>query len=483
MSILDEIRENNRYKFFINGVWRFSKEFFEVFSPVDEKVIGYVPKANKGDVEEALSGSYLARKKISSMKAYERAEILHKAGEILEESFDDIVEILVLEAGKPIKDAKGEVKAGIERFFIASEEIKYIRGEFIDGSVLKETSNRIGFTYLSPIGTVLAITPFNYPFFTPISKVAPAIAVGNSVILKPASDTPISGLIVAKALENAGLPKGVLNVVTGRGREVGEILVKSDKVNMISLTGNTKTGERIAGIAGLKKLQLELGGKAPAIVLEDADIELTAKEIVKGALSYSGQRCNAISRVIALSAIADELVEKISNEMKKYKFLDLRDEKAILSPLINRKAVEKVKMLVEDAINKGAKLVRGFKINGLYFEPTLLDYVTNEMLIAKEEIFGPVIPVIRVKNFDEAIEIANDVKYGLDACIFTNNIKKALKSAKLVKCGAFYVNMAPKHGQGLFPFGGVDKSGLGREGIIYSMLEMGVLKSVSMRVE
>ncbi len=316
MSILDEIREGNKYKFFINGVWRFSEEFFEVFSPIDEKVIGYVPKANKNDIEEALSSAYLARKKISSMKAYERAVILHNAGEILEENFDDIVEILILEAGKPIKDAKGEVKAGIERLFLASEEIKYIRGEFIDGSVLKETSNRIGFTYISPIGTVLAITPFNYPFFTPISKIAPAIAIGNSVILKPASDTPISGLIIAKALENAGLPKGAINVVTGRGKEVGEILVRSDKVSMISLTGNTKTGEKVASVAGLKKLQLELGGKAPAIVLEDADIELAAKEIVKGALGYSGQRCNAISRVIVLSEIADELVENILTEQK-----------------------------------------------------------------------------------------------------------------------------------------------------------------------
>ena len=483
MSIVDEIREDNRYKIFINGAWRFSKEFFEVISPIDESIVGYVPKASKEDVYEALSSAHVAKKKISKMKAYERAEILHKAGEVLEENADDIVEVLVLEAGKPIKDAKSEVKAGIERFFLASEEIRYIRGEFIDGSVLKETSNRIGFTYLAPVGTVLAITPFNYPFFTPISKIAPAIAVGNSVILKPASDTPISGLIVAKALEKAGLPKGALNVVTGRGKEIGELLVKSEKVDMISLTGNTKTGERVASIAGLKKLQLELGGKAPAIVLEDADIELASKEIVKGALSYSGQRCNAVSRVIVVEEVADELVKSILEEMEKYKFMDLRDERAVLSPLINKKAVEKVKMLVEDAINKGAKLVKGFKIKGLYFEPTLLDHVKRDMLIAREETFGPVIPIIRVSGFEEAIELANDVEYGLDACIFTENIKKALKAAMLVRCGAFYINTSPKHGHGLFPFGGVGKSGLGREGIKYSILEMGVLKSVSIRID
>ncbi len=478
MSIFDEIRflsdKDLVYKMFIGGSWVESsdKKTFDVLSPIDGSLVGKVQKATKKDAENAVEEAFKAKEKISNMAAIDRSEILRKASKILEKNKDEVIKTIVLEAGKPVKLAEGEVNASILRLEYASEEIKMMRGEFLKGDVVPKHKKRLGIIMRKPLGVILAITPFNYPLYTAVAKIAPAIAAGNSIVLKPASDDPICLLLFGKILEEAGIPKGVINIITGGGSEIGDYLISHEKVDMVSFTGSSAVGKHIASIAGMKKLQLELGGKCPAIVLEDCDIDLAVKECVKGSLEFSGQRCDAVSRILVVDSIADEFIKKVLDEVKKWKLGDPREPSTSLGPLINERAVEKVESLVKDALDKGAKLLRGGKRKDLYYEPTVLDNVTTEMRIAWEETFGPVITIIRVNSYEDAIKIANQSEYGLDSCIFTKNIDLAMDAAQKLESGAVHINAHPTHGLGEFPFGGVKSSGLGREGIKYSIENM-----------
>ena len=470
------------WNLFIAGKWLRPHSYMEVYSPVLDSTYAWVPRASESEAEYALKSAFKARKEIAKMPAHKRAELLEEAGERLKAYEKEVIEHLAYEAGKPVKQGRGEFKATVLRLKYAAQECEEIYGEAITGDYSPFKEDKLGLVIRQPLGTILAITPFNYPLFTAVAKVAPAIAAGNSVILKPATDTPIASFYIAKAFEEAGLPEGVLNVVSGKGSEIGDLLVKSNLVNGISFTGSTAVGKHIASIAGMKKLHLELGGKAPAIVLEDADLDLAAKEIVTGALKFSGQRCDAISRVLAVSSIADELVEKIVIQARKWKLGDPLSEKTDVGPLINPRAVEKVDGLVKDAVEKGAKLLMGGKKRKNYYWPTVLDHVPLDARIAWEETFGPVIPVIRVGNEKEALKIANKSNYGLDAAIFTRDIDRAMRLALELEDGEVTINAHPAHGLGIFPFGGVKDSGMGREGIKYSILEMTEVKSIIIKL-
>ena len=279
-------------------------------------------------------------------------------------------------------------------------------------------------------------------------------------------------------LQEAGVPDGVVNVVTGPGKDVGDRLVDNERVNMITLTGSTEVGKHVARLVGMKKKHLELGGKGAAIVVADADIGLAAKKILEGSWKYSGQRCDAISRVFVEEAVADRLVETLVKEAREWKMGDPRDQSCNMGPLINPKAAERVQNLVDDAVSKGAKLIVGGRHRQSYFEPTILDEVSKDASIATEETFGPVVTLIRVKSVDEAIERTNDSRYGLDSCVFTANLYTAWKVAKALEEGTVSINDAPAHGVGFFPFGGNKDSGIGREGVGYSIDEMTRIKTI-----
>ena len=466
------------WSMFVSGKWLRPVSFMDVYSPVTDSTYAYVPMASQSDAEYALKSAFKAKRSISKMPAHKRADLLLNVAERLSAYKTELLEHLAYEAGKPIKQGEGEFKASILRLKYAAQECEEIYGESITGDYSPFKEDKLGLIIRQPLGTILAITPFNYPIFTAISKIAPAIAAGNSVILKPASDTPIASMYIAKAFEEAGLPEGVLNVVTGKSSEIGDMLIRSNYVNGISFTGSTAVGHHIAETAGMKKLHLELGGKAPAIVLEDADLDLTAKEIVAGGLAFSGQRCDAISRVLVVDSVADELVKKIVNQAKKWKVGDPFSDKTSIGPLINPRAVSKVHELVTDAVDRGAELLMGGKKRKNHYWPTVLDKVPLTARIAWEETFGPVIPIIRVKDEKEAVKIANKSDYGLDAAVFTENIDKALNIAMDLEDGEVTINAHPAHGLGIFPFGGVKSSGMGREGIKYSILEMTEVKSI-----
>jgi glyceraldehyde-3-phosphate dehydrogenase [NAD(P)+] len=468
------------FKLFLDGQWKHSSsaKMFDIDSPIDGKVIARVQRGTSDDVEKAVHAAYNARKKIRDIAAIDRIDILNRARHILEERRNDFVASLVYEAGKPVNAAIGEVHAAANRIKMTMEEARRIFGEYVPGDWSEDTMAKFALVIHEPLGVIACITPFNYPLFSVVAKVIPATVSGNTAVLKPASDDPITAILLARVFQEAGLPEGVLNVVTGSGEEVGTPLVSHALVSMITLTGSTETGEKIAKVAGMKRMHLELGGKGNAVVAADADLALAAKKVLEGSLKFSGQRCDAISRVLVLDSVYDSFMAELKKEFDAWKLGDPRDMKNNLGPLINLGAVSRVQTLVDDAVAKGASVIKGGGHRECYFEPTILSGIPLEASIAWEETFGPVVSVIKVKSLDEAIDIANKSRFGLDSCVFTNNLYTAWRVAKALEEGSISVNDAPAHGVGYFPFGGNKQSGIGREGIGYSIDEMTRIKTI-----
>jgi acyl-CoA reductase-like NAD-dependent aldehyde dehydrogenase len=329
-----------------------------------------------------------------------------------------------------------------------------------------------------PVGVVLAISPFNYPLFISYTKVIPGLIAGNSVILKPPSAVPIPALMMARILDEAGIPKGAYSNIVAPG-DIASYLATSDQINMITFTGSTSVGLELSNISGIKKIHLELGGKASAIVTKGAkNLQKVAKSIVDGSFKFSGQRCDAINRVLAESSLAPQLVESIVNEAKKFRLNTPEESPLPIGPLIDQSSAERVKGLIDDAVARGAKLILGGKINKNYVEPTVLSDVPLTARIMWEETFGPVIPIHNYFTEDEAVEISNKSEYGLDSAVFTDDITEALRIARKIEAGEVTINAFPAHGIGFFPFGGVKQSGFGREGIGFSIDEFTNMKTI-----
>jgi len=465
------------FKMLLEASWVSTGNRIEVRSPIDEGLIGYVPNSTKSEADRAVDAAFGNRNAIRTIPAVKKIEIFQRARELLLQNIESFVTILGLEAGKPRSNAEGEVKATAERLKLTPEEYGKIRGEHIPGDWSDETVGTDADVLREPLGVVLAISPFNYPLYITATKVIPALLAGNSVVVKTSSKDPLSFLMFSRLLELAGIPAACLNVITGRG-PIGEYLAANEKISMLTFTGSTDVGRALAKVAGLKRLHMELGGKGCAIILKDANINLAATETVKGSLSYSGQRCDAISRVFVERDIADLFLKEILAEVATYEMGDPRDSSVKLGPLIDHGAVERVHDLVTDAVKKGATLLTGGKHQGNYYQPTVLDKVPMDAKIMWEETFGPVIPIGRVKDVDEAIQLANQSRFGLDSCVFTNDINLARKVAKRLEEGEVTINAAPRHGVGYYPFGGNKDSGIGREGIGYSIEEMTRLKTI-----
>ncbi len=472
------------FKSLIGGEWVSSSsgKVFPVKSPIDGEAIAYAQSCSEDDMLKAIKIAKTSQRGIRDIAAIERIEIFREAAEMMEARFDDFVNTLMVEAGKPREDAIGEVRATIDRMRLTMEETRKIFGEYIPGDWSDDTRGKVALVVREPIGVVGAVGPFNYPLYIPSAKLIPALLAGNSVIVKPSSSDPLSQLLLARVLEESGLPRGCLSVVTGPGA-LGSLLASSEEVRMLSFTGSTETGRMLFKSSTIKPLHLELGGKGLAIVLDDCDLKLAAERCVAGALKNAGQRCDAVSLIAVMENVAEEFISNVLNEVEKWIVGDPRMPEVKLGPLINAAQVERVRELVEDAVMKGAKLLKGGRYFGCYFEPTVLDHVPRTARIMWEETFGPVVTIARIKNEDEAIEISSQLRYGLDSCIFSNNFYRIWKIAKKLEFGAVTVNDLPRHGVGYFPFGGVKDSGIGREGIGYSIDEMTVLKTIVFNLE
>ena len=440
-----------QYKNYVNGEWKLSENEIKIYEPASGAELGSVPAMSTEEVDYVYASAKKAQPAWRSLSYIERAAYLHKVADILMRDKEKIGAVLSKEV------AKGEVLEG--------------------GSFEAASKKKIAVVRREPVGLVLAISPFNYPVNLAGSKIAPALIAGNVIAFKPPTQGSISGLLLAEAFAEAGLPAGVFNTITGRGSEIGDYIVEHQAVNFINFTGSTGIGERIGKMAGMRPIMLELGGKDSAIVLEDADLELTAKNIIAGAFGYSGQRCTAVKRVLVMESVADELVEKIREKVLALTIGNPEDD-ADITPLIDTKSADYVEGLINDANDKGAAALTEIKREGNLICPILFDKVTTDMRLAWEEPFGPVLPIIRVTSVEEAIEISNKSEYGLQASIFTNDFPRAFGIAEQLEVGTVHINNKTQRGTDNFPFLGAKKSGAGIQGVKYSIEAMTTVKSV-----
>ena len=467
-----------RYKNLVNGEWKSSEKEITIYSPINQEELGTVPAMSQAEVDEAMQAARAALPAWRALSAVERAAYLHKTAAILERDKEEIGTILAKEVAKGIKAAIGEVVRTADLIRYAAEEGLRITGQAMEGGGFEAASkNKLAVVRREPVGVVLAIAPFNYPVNLSGSKIAPALIAGNVVMFKPPTQGSISGLLLAKAFEEAGIPAGVFNTITGRGSEIGDYIIEHKEVNFINFTGSTPIGERIGRLAGMRPIMLELGGKDAALVLEDADLEHAAKQIVAGAFSYSGQRCTAIKRVIVLESVADKLATLLQEEVAKLTVGDPFDN-ADITPVIDNASADFIWGLIEDAQEKGAQALTPIKREGNLLWPVLFDQVTKDMKVAWEEPFGPVLPIIRVANVEEAIAFANESEFGLQSSVFTNDFKKAFEIAEKLEVGTVHINNKTQRGPDNFPFLGVKGSGAGVQGIKYSIEAMTNVKSI-----
>ncbi|VQY69538.1 NADP-dependent glyceraldehyde-3-phosphate dehydrogenase [Streptococcus pneumoniae] len=467
-----------RYQNLVNGKWKSSEQEITIYSPINQEELGTVPAMTQTEADEAMQAARAALPAWRALSAIERAAYLHKTAAILERDKEEIGTILAKEVAKGIKAAIGEVVRTADLIRYAAEEGLRITGQAMEGGGFEAASkNKLAVVRREPVGIVLAIAPFNYPVNLSASKIAPALIAGNVVMFKPPTQGSISGLLLAKAFEEAGIPAGVFNTITGRGSEIGDYIIEHKEVNFINFTGSTPIGERIGRLAGMRPIMLELGGKDAALVLEDADLEHAAKQIVAGAFSYSGQRCTAIKRVIVLESVADKLATLLQKEVSKLTVGDPFDN-ADITPVIDNASADFIWGLIEDAQEKEAQALTPIKREGNLLWPVLFDQVTKDMKVAWEEPFGPVLPIIRVASVEEAIAFANESEFGLQSSVFTNDFKKAFEIAEKLEVGTVHINNKTQRGPDNFPFLGVKGSGAGVQGIKYSIEAMTNVKSI-----
>lgn len=468
---------NEHHGLLINGDWRKTKKTFEVRSPFDNSLLAIVSEASEEDVKEAVTSAETAFKKIK-LTPSERYEILKKASEVITEKKEEFAKTLSLEAGKPIRDAMLEVLRCTSTLLNSSEEAKRIHGEEIPVSAAKGSENRISFTIREPIGIVCAISPFNFPMNLVCHKIGPAIAAGNSVVLKPASSTPLSAINLAKALIEAGLPKGLLNIVFGSGNTVGEWLLSDQRIGLYTFTGSPKVGKRIKEASGLRRVILELGSNSAAIVHSDADIKKAASACARAGFAYAGQICISLQRLLVQKEIMDKFLFEFIPLVVNLKVGNPLDEATDVGPLINEDAAIKAEEWINEAVKNGAKLLTGGKRKGSVVTPAVLTDVERTMRIVCFEAFAPVVSLIPYDTIEEAIDIVNDSEYGLQAGIFIKDINAAFKAIKGIKVGGIMINDTSLYRADMMPYGGVKNSGIGREGPRYAIEEMTDLKTV-----
>ncbi|MFD1640602.1 aldehyde dehydrogenase family protein [Halohasta litorea] len=478
---MSESSLSQREELYIDGTWRDGDDTIPVRDLAADGTVGEIAAADPDQATAALAAAERAESAMRETTPVERADWLESIADEIEARADELVDTIIREAGKPISSARGAPAAAAKRFRRAAAEARDLsvnHGEYREGS----TAGHEGWRAIvkpEPMGTVLCISPYNYPLQTTVLQIAPALAAGNSVVLKPSSKTPLTAAILTDAITTAvDLPDGAFNFVPGRGSEIGDTLAGDDRVDSIAMTGSSGAGQHIARESGMVNLVMELGGNAPAIVFPDAALEDAAGACTAGSVKFGGQRCSAVSRVLAHESVHDELVDRIERSMDSWVVGDLFDEETDFGPLIDADHAEYVDELVDEAIDAGADLVCGGERDGAFYEPTLLANVPHDARIIHEEQFGPVAAVTSFQEESEAIELANAGELALDASVFTTDHDRAMRVAEAVDAGSVRLNGAPSHGLGDVPFGGNGASGINREGIHSTIEQMLRTKSI-----
>jgi glyceraldehyde-3-phosphate dehydrogenase (NADP+) len=449
-----------------------------IYNPYDGTIIETIPESTLEDVERAIEKAEKGKKIMGEMSLFERSEILRRTAEIIEKNKEDFALTLVKEVGKTVKEARIEVRRAIEIFRLASEEAKRIHGETLPFEGVPNGEKRVGYFIRVPVGIIAAITPFNVPLVLASHKIAPAIAGGNSIVFKPSTITPLTDIKLAKVLIEAGLPEEAINVVIGPGSTIGNAIVKDPRIRMISFTGSKEVGIEILKNAGLKKVSLELGSNSALILSKNGDISSAVSATIRGGYAVAGQVCISVQRVLVQREIFDEYLEKLIEEVKKIKVGDPMKEDTDMGPVISEESAKRIEEWLKEAKEMGAQIVIGGKREKTLFEPTVVINVPTEAKLFSKEVFGPVVVVNSFNKLSEAIEIANNSEYGLQAGIFTNNIEEAFYAIKKLEVGGVMINDAPSYRADFMPYGGVKGSGIGREGVKYALEEMTEIKTV-----
>lgn len=467
---------------FVNGAWQVKERTYPLYAPYDGKLLAHISKADADDVREAIAGAHRAFEVMRELPAYRRSEILASVVLQLKQRREEAAQLLSLEAGKPIRTARAEIGRTITTYEFAAEEAKRIYGETIPMDAAPGGEGRIGFTWREPLGTVVAICPFNFPFNLVAHKVGPAIAAGNTVVLKPAEQTPLSALFIAELFREAGLPDGALQVVTGSGRELGDALVEDERVKKITFTGSSEVGKQIKAKAGLRKVTLELGSNSGLIVEPDAALDTIIPRCVEGAFAFAGQVCISLQRIYVHESIYQPFTDRFIEQTKQLRVGDPSDEQTDVSAMIHERETERIHSWVQEAVEAGAQIGYGGRRENSVYLPTVLLDVKREMAVSCKEVFAPVVSIVAYKHLEEAIESVNDSVYGLNVGIYTQNLTTAFRAAKEIQAGGVIVNDIPTFRVDHMPYGGVKESGYGREGIKYAVQEMTELKFVTMKL-
>jgi len=469
---------------YINGQWKEAKEYAPLYSPFSGELLAEIAQADDGDVDEAIKAAKAASKVMAKMPASQRALILEKAVAIMEARKEELAVILAQEAAKPVRTGRGEIARTIQTYKFAAEEAKRIHGETVPLDAAPGGEGRLAFTVRKPIGVVGAITPFNFPFNLVAHKVGPAIAAGNTVVLKPASQTPLSSLILADIFAEAGLPAGALNILPGKGAVVGEKLVGDSRIAAITFTGSPAVGIAMKNKAGLKRVTLELGSNSAVII--DHNVEITQALIdrcVMGAFSFSGQVCISLQRVYIHQSKYEEFLDKFKTATEKLVLGDPLKEETDMSSLISLKDHKRMGAWVQEAVDAGAHVVTGGKaVTDRLYAPTILTNVGAHVSCSCQEVFGPIVVVTPFETIDEAIEAVNDSRFGLQAGIYTSDIHAAMRAAEELEVGGVMINDIPTFRVDNMPYGGVKDSGFGREGIKYAVEELTELKLIAIKL-
>jgi glyceraldehyde-3-phosphate dehydrogenase (NADP+) len=463
----------------VGETWRSGSDtttWIDVTDPQDGSLIDRVPRATLADLEAAAAQAARAARTARKLPAHQRVGILEAVADRIEERSSVHAEMIAREGIKTIREARREVWRCTQTLRLSAEEARRPTGSTLRFDQRPGSERRVGYWFREPVGVVAAITPFNDPLNLVAHKVGPAIAAGNSVIVKPHSETPLSSLLLAEAFVSAGLPPGILQVVTGPGSEIGQALAGHPSVSMVTFTGGNRAGMSVALAAAGKRTVLELGSNCPVIVMPDADLDQAAEAAADGAFGCAGQNCLHVQRIIVHRSVADELRLRLVAAASEIRLGDKLDETTEMGPLINEASADRVEAMIEDAVARGGKLLVGGERQGTRIGPTLIDELPSECRLARDEAFGPVAGILEVDSFEAAIEAANATDYGLHAGIFTSDINTAMRAIQELQCGGVMVNDSGDYRIDGMPFGGVKGSGVGREGVASAFEEMTTTK-------
>lgn len=462
----------------IDGVWSGAAEGIDVIDKYTNEVIGTVPSASLDDVARATAAARAAFATWGETPAWKRSKILQETADGIAARQDEIATVIAREAGKAWKYAVAEVQRSVETFGFAAEEAKRIHGETIPMDASAFGENRVGYYVRTPMGVVGAITPFNFPLNLVAHKVAPALAAGNTMVLKPAHETSLTAVKLGEVLEAAGLPKGVFNIVHGEGRVVGEALVRDPVPAKITFTGSPPVGQHIMAVAGLKRVTLELGNNSGTIIEPDADLDKAVPRCVASAFANSGQICISLQRLYVHEQVAQEFIDRFVKATAALKVGNPLDKDCDVGPLISTSAAEKAESWIKEAVAEGARCLVGGRREGRVLWPTVLVDTRPDMKVMCEEAFAPLVSIVTYRDFDEAIRLLNDSPFGLQAGLYTQDIRKAFAAARKVDVGGMMINDTSIFRVDHMPYGGNKLSGIGREGVRFAIEEMTNLRMV-----